>query len=254
MKSTGDLWGILMLNNVGATLVLLSVIPFPHYLEFDSHVLMFLFLSGACWVLAASFDLKSHTYLDASVGSILSSIRYVLLTLVGVLLFKEDIAWLGAGGVALILISVAMMIDFSSLTFRKGAFFKILAVVFAGVALITDKYLTGLVDIEVVVFTAFFLPGTFYVLSRPLKVQAMVSEVVQSRGKMILTPIGLAAMYYCYAHAFGEGELTVTIAIAQTTVVVVFIFGVLFLKERDRLFMRAFSSILCVLGAILVSI
>lgn len=254
MRDSGDHILLLQINQIGSVLLFLTFFDLNIDYSLDLETWILFLLSGIIWSTAVYFDVKSYRYLDVAVSVILTSSRYLILSIAGFLFFTEPFSLKAGLGMLLILVSIFLVVDFNCIDFKKGALLKSISICATTIAIIIDKKLSVVASVEMITFISFLFPCIMCILLWWRQLKKIPLEVKNSKGLLLLMPFFLITSYYLFIKAFGDGELSITIAINQTSAVVVFLFGLIFLGERSNLKMRAFSSVICVLGAILVAI
>jgi drug/metabolite transporter (DMT)-like permease len=253
MKSGCQPLLVLIVSYFGAALLLLMVQEPAHWHHLQPAQWASVLLSIACWSLAGYGDLHAHRHLDVAVNSLFGGLRYVLLVVSGMLLYGDSVGVQGWLGIALIITSLYLVTDLSSLEFRRGSFYRLLAIVGINAGILNDKYLLSFMPTETVVLLALLGPALVFMLSAPRRILLARRELVRSRGLLLVAPILQAVGYLTYVHALALGSVVAVASIGQTTTVFAFILSALLLRERSQLALRAISSLLCITGALLVS-
>lgn len=253
IKAQTDPWVILLINYIFASAFLALFRGVPSLAELSPITLSILGLSGILWAAATYYDLKAHEHLDVSLSGIFGTLRYAFLVVACVFIFDETLTTHGIVGIALIAVSTLISSDFRSATFRKGSSYRLLAIVLINLGTLNDKGLSKHIPVDLIVFSSFLLPGLIYSIIKPKKLLSIPQQVKKTLGLILLAPIFNLIIYFCYVTSFAHGQLVLTATIGQTTVIFSFILGILVLGERTHLLRRGISSLLCLVGAFLVS-
>lgn len=253
MRNGQDEWPILILYHAIAPVLLCVIGGVPSTAGADPTALLLLVVSSASWVLHSVCDLRAHSLLDAAVGSVLSTLNFVLIVLGGVFFFGERLSVVALLGAGLIVASAVRATRFpTSVGFSRGVRFKITSISVIAANMLLTKHLTGQLDSMLIAITAFVIPGVLYLALKPRQVLAIPAAVRQSRGMILLLPIVSALNYFSLVKALELGGVSITYSILQTSVVFVFIFGALLLGERENMMRRGVSCALCAVGAFVI--
>ena len=249
MKSGAGVWSTLVYYNLAGGAVLLLFLPAPDLQQIDSTIFLLLLLNGVIWVAAGLLDLYAFKYLSATDSDIFGSVRIVLLALAGVLLFGEGISTLAFIGIITVLGSMFFSKPTDGIQFGRGAFYRIAATSLVAVALIIDKHLATMINVETIAILGFLIPGALFSLIRCQHLKQMTLEIRNSTWAPLLAPLLGALRYYCIVQAFAVGELLTTTMILQSCVFFVFVLELLFLRNWSGIGRRGACSACCAIGA-----
>ncbi len=241
-------WSIGFLGSWVGTLVLLpfcfSALP-----PFTTENLLLFSLQGALWSLAVFLEFKSMVLSDAVSNVLISSIRALLLALVGWFVFGEQWSLLKYLGAFLLTMGVLYAVAPDLRERPKGLFIRGWSVLAGAGAIVCDKLLIQSVGFSWALLTAYFVPGVFFLLVRPRSWR----EELSGFDRITIRPFLLCIFFFVATGpvmlaSFGFGELSSTFVIAQSKIVLVLILGVLVLNEGDNLARRWIGGVLTLFG------
>lgn len=254
LRGEGNPWSVIILNNLIASILFIGIKGIPSIETIDSRIAYRLLIGTLLWILSSIGDINSHRHLDAATNAIFGTLRYALLAIACMFIFGEHVTILGFCGIGMIIVSVGFSADLSSLTFRVGALYRLMALIFCNLALLNDKDLLTTVSPDLIILYAFLLPGIVTSLMRPRDFIAIPDEIRKSRGWILLAPMFQVFIYGLHVYSMKMTDLLVTATVAQTQVVFTFILGILILGERKQMVRRGIAALLCAAGAVLVSV
>jgi len=253
MRQSTDVIPILIFNQLAASAVLVTFFGLPEFSNFTYKVLALLLLSGTFWSVKSWALLKALRHLDLNTSAIIGKLNLIILTLVSMLVFNEEMTSSGFLGVMLILAAVLSSCNLrSKVAYNKGAIFNILGVVAYCIAVTIEKVLTSRTDILTISVIGFLFPGLIVLFLHPRKVMRIPGEIVSSKGLLLLLPFGYAGASFTLIKALQLGKLSENTAIYQMNIVFAFLSGIVFLKEYSNLLRKSIGSALCVAGALMV--
>jgi drug/metabolite transporter (DMT)-like permease len=252
MRRGNYAWATLIVFHIVAVALLIVFTEIPDFLTLDTSVMMLLLLSCMFWVFGDLYGVKAYEYLDATVCELYGTLKLILITGVGIVLFQESLSVLAVVGLLLIIGAISYEYRGDAQHNPRGVFFMFLNVVLITGALCVDKYLTTLVADDVIVFYGFLLPMIVYVVLGHKALPQALPLLRDTKGLFLLTPILGVAAYACLIRALAIGDLSVTYTIQETAVIFIFLFEVVLLKVRQDLFSRAGSCLACATGAMMV--
>jgi drug/metabolite transporter (DMT)-like permease len=254
MRQDGNFGAIMILNQLGAGVLLLAVTGSEGLSQLAQPQAWLLLLSGIFWAFFAAADIMTLKYIGLGDSGIVGSAKYLLLVAVGAVVFNEPSSPLRLAGLAIIVFAICINIGRLSLETRRGVVWKVAGLCALIAALALDKYLTRFFAPSLIACIAFLLPGVLFLIGRRAEVFGIRDEVRLSGGWLAVSPLFIALSYLFLVKALQGGELTVASSVLETSPFVTFLFGALVLKERNRLVWRSLAAGLCILGVILVSL
>ena len=244
-------WAGLILFHILSVVLLLPVTSRSDLILPGAEVTALLLLSSLFWVVGDLFARKAYRYLDAAVCQLYGSLKLVLITMAGVVLFAERLSTVTVCGILLVLFSIVYQLDLRSLRFNKGAIFSLVAVIGQASALILDKHLTSLASEGCIVFYGFLLPALMYTVAGRGYLKNIPHTLKVSNYRFLLCPLLGCSSYYCLIQALSSGQLSLTYIIQETGVLMVLILEVLILRSRENLLHKALACSACTAGAIM---
>ena len=250
MRNNSDEIAVMLFKQFAACMILLLFLGLHERSSITPETVFFFSLGGIFWAVKSWADLKASEHLDLNTAVIIGKLRFITLTLTGIIIFNEKLTYSGFLGGALILAAVFSM---PSRILKKGLPYKVLSVLAFTIAVTNEKALTSIADIVSISIVGMLLPGLLVLVLYPRKIMLIPHELAKSRGLLMLLPIGLAGASYFLIKSLQLGELSVSIAIYQLDILLVSLLGFIFLREHTNLMRKAFSSALCVAGVLIVS-
>lgn len=254
MRKNSDIYSILIFNNFFACLILYLFFGLPDLNDFSSTALAILFLSGFFWAVTAWSNLKSSQCLDLNISEVIGKLKYIILTLCGVMFFGEIPTAIDLCGIGLIIIAIFSGSSLHLGVIKRGSCYKLLAVAANSAAISSEKILSSLVDVSDIAFASFFISGMFFFLLRPGKIVLIPKEIARSQGRLLMIPFAKVFASLALIAALKMDSLSAVIAICQVDIFIIFFFGIFFLKEYSNLIRKGVASILCVAGGMIVSL
>jgi drug/metabolite transporter (DMT)-like permease len=252
MKTSWDHWTANITHNVFGTMIVVAFLPFPDWSKLDSNSWILILTMTIAWTAGCYFNMKSLKYLDAAVGELIGALNFVLVTVVGIFLFKEAISFFAAIGILLIVTSIILHAPPGKINLDRGVTYRILAAAFIAIGVLCTKLLAGKVATNVIVTTSFMIPGILFILLRPRALRDVVPSLRACKGLLLVGTVLNTASFYFFTEALALGNLVTLYTVRQTYIIFVFLFGLFLLKENEHKFRRCLSCFVSALGAIVV--
>jgi drug/metabolite transporter (DMT)-like permease len=253
MLSHVDPWVLAIFNSFLGGLLILCFTGFPSFSGLGHVNLILLLMANLFWSGATLLYFQTLRDLDVALNALLDCLRYVLLMLAGWALFGERVGAFDLAGVFFIIGSILLGLNLNNVRYRRGAIYSMSAVLCGTGALAIEKQLTSAIDTDLVILSGFFLPGIFYCMARPATVLQIGPAFRRNGPFLVLTSVLIACTGANLIYALGKGQLGLSMTIYQSSVVITFVLGALLLGEREDLYRRCVSSILCLTGIALIS-
>ncbi|MFM1848852.1 MAG: hypothetical protein RL417_2326, partial [Pseudomonadota bacterium] len=256
MRRGADVWAVSGVALVVGGLVILPFVDLEAIFvaRFDVVSIAALIGANVAWAAMTVYDARAYAGLSASVNALLNALRLVLLVLAGRFLFGESIPPLGIIGSILIVIGILAGASLSELSQLRAARDRALAVLWGGVAITLDKYLTGVLPVDFVLLAGFFLPALFLLIVKGDIGRRIAREMRSAAFLLVLGGVLTGAMGWTLMYGFARGELWSTLALRHMDIVFTFIFALILLKERERGWQRGCAAVLCSVGAVCVTL
>jgi drug/metabolite transporter (DMT)-like permease len=253
MQQSANRSSVLIWYNILGGLLLLPFVSLNALSAVPGLAWALLFFAAVMWLLCDSFHLESMKYLSAADNEIISTLRVVLIALVGLILFQDQLSSSALLGMVIIVVSMVYNLDLSSLEFNKGTRLALIGAGCATLAISIDKVLLGFISPQIIVVFAFLIPGTILLLRRSQDAYKVLPTLKCVGFPLILAPVIGVIRYYCMVHAYSLGQLSSVTMILQATVFVVFLAELFLFRQSEKIMMkRGISSAGCAMGAVLV--
>lgn len=254
MHAGSNHWGTLIYYNLLGAGIMALVLPMPDFSAIDRHLGLVLLGNAVLWVAAGLYDLKSYKYLSATDSDVFGSVRLIILTAAGVVLFGEHLSAASIAGIGLILAAMLANSKVASLTWNRGIAYKFISCLLMAAALVIDKYLATEVSPGAIAILGFLLPGSLYVMLRIRSLHEVGSALRVGGAGMAATPLLGGVRYYCILQALALGDLITTTIILQSCVVLVYLFELSTLRKQACAWQRGICCACCAAGAAIVCI
>ncbi len=228
-----------------------------------------LFLVGAFDTLAVYLFLESARFLEASLRKVVMQAQMIWILVFGVVLLKESMDLLKIVGVFLILMGIILAIYKKEKKSRlknlwmkikgknrstrdRGIIFTLSGVTLKALELIVVKNLLVEFSPAVVAFgTRAVSVACLLLFVNSLKPRMI--DLGQRKGGLIFVH-GLTgtAAFFLFLWATSLAEVSRTVPITQSFAVLTVIAGIIFLKERERIWQKILGGVLAAIGVILV--
>lgn len=220
-----------------------------------SPILINLLLMPFLYGFANIFIFKSLKTVEASIFTVLFSSRTLWIVLLALILLNEAFSpqqFLGAG----LILTGVILVSFKKkhLTLSKGELYALLAAIFFSAAIINDSYIVKSFDVVSYLSIAFTLPGLFiwiiYPRSTP-QIRKIIKSNVIFKLSLLSLVYGVSAVSYLTAYQIGSNAAQMATLFQTSSILTVFA-GIVFLRERTRLFLKLIAGIISFIGVILV--
>jgi len=201
------------------------------------------------------FEFKAYKSVDASTLSLIGKLNIVIAAIIGIILFKDTYGLSGYIGLMLIIIgSVVVLYEKKAFYMSKGVSFVILMAIGFAVATVLDKIVLEGFSPFTYVFINNFGIGILFLLIYP-QARKELWDLVKSYYKLVipcalLTIVSWAGFLYVlqnyqisYAYTIYEG----------TSLIAVVVFGIIFLRERLKLWQKLLGLLILLVGIILLN-
>ena len=223
----------------------------PDFSKISLNLIMMTVFLGAGSVL--NFNALKKT--EASEFTVLFSTRALWSIIAAILFLGESFNIKQGLGVGLIMFSV-VLVSWKKKSFRlnEGEMLTLAAAFFFGVEFINDSYLLSRIDLFFYMPLIFLLPAVFIGLIN-YKKMAKIKKVLDIKDTLKL---GLLALMFSVSAtstfaAYERGHNAAQIAILnQTSTLLIVFLGIIFLKERNHLFLKILGGVISLIGVFLV--
>jgi len=201
------------------------------------------------------FEFKAYKSVDASTLSLVGKLNIVIAAIIGILLFKDTYMIGGYIGLILIIVgSIVVLYEKKTFHMSKGISFVIFMAIGFAISTILDKIVLNGFSPFTYVFINNFGIGILFLLIYP-QARKELWSLIKSYYKLIipcalLTIVSWAGFLYVlqnyqisYAYTLYEG----------TSLVAVVVFGIIFLRERSKLWQKLLGLLVLLAGIILLN-
>jgi drug/metabolite transporter (DMT)-like permease len=257
MRRKDYTWETLIVFHLLAIAILLVFVEIPTLTQLEpSHLFV---LIGACllWVCGDLHGVKAYKHLDASICEMYGTLKLILVTAVGVWIFKESLSGLALLGMGIVIGAIVIQCRMQvkrAVHSSTGMLYILINILFIATALSLDKYLTTVIAEEVIVFYGFLVPAVAYLLLGYKSLPHSISLIRDTGGMFLLAPVFGVISYFCLIKALATGELATTYTVQQTAVIFLLLFEVLFFNARENLKARAAACSACAVGTTMVCV
>ena len=128
------------------------------------------------------------------------------------------------------------------------------AAFFVGIAFINDTYLLNKVDLFFYLPLVFLLPAVFAAIinyKRLFKISKVMSWKLTLKTSLLSLMFALSATSTFAAYEKGHNAAQIAI-LNQTSTILIVLLGIIFLKERNHLFLKIIGGVVSLIGVFLV--
>jgi uncharacterized membrane protein len=212
-------------------------------------------LGGVLWGLMSYTSFLAYQSLGSSEIAILSSFGTVVTILSAMLFLGETFTAQKVIGTVLILSSV-ILVSFrkNKLSLSRGVWYALLSTVIAGFAITNDAFILKTYDAISYTPVMLLLPGILLLLFRPAAVKSFgrLKNLKYSKNMFFLAIFysAQAVAYYVALHIGADASQVAPIS--KASIILTVLLALIFLKEKDNLFLKLLSTLLVTVGVLLV--
>lgn len=249
----------------------LAIPLFVFGLKFPTNIFPYLLLGiiGIVDTLPTFLTMESFKYLEVSLRTIVSQVSMFWVLIFSAMILGESLNFNKVIGVCLIFGGIAIAVFQKRRISRwqkivgrvlarkdqraKGIFATLMASFLFSLEMIGVKYLLTQFSVSLVVFAAYSISSLVFLLLRPeVKKRTLVLIKGPQAGAVWLTGILGSVSVLLGLWAVSITELSRANPILQSFTILTILGGVVFLKERERIWQKIFGGILAVIGVVLV--
>lgn len=198
---------------------------------------------------------QSLKRIDASEYTVLFSSRAIWSVLAAILFLHESFSLKQIMGGSLIILSV-FIVSWKKKTIRlnEGEMLTLAAAFFIGLAFINDSFMLNKVDLYFYLPLISFLPATFALLTNYKKFKHInkilsLKDILKISVFSLLFCISVTSTYTAYELGHNAAQIAV---LNQTSIILIVFLGIIFLKERNHLYLKLLGAIISLIGVFLV--
>lgn len=222
--------------------------------SFDAGLWNFLF-SGFLWGIGSYTMFRAYQFLGTSEIAIISSFSAIVTIVTALIFLGESFDFIKIAGTGLILMSVLIIsVKKGKLSFAKGTIYALISTTCFGLGVTNDAFILRSYDAISYTPIAFLLPGILLVLMKPsvLRTLNRLRNITFTKHILFLS-FFYSAQAVAYYLALQSGGTASQIApIFKANIVLTVLLAVIFLKEREHLFLKFVSAILVTVGVLLI--
>lgn len=256
-KSTKKDSAITILIGLVCSLTCIFMIPlFKIKFPSDKKIYIFLFLAIIFYAINNRLGTTARKGLEVSTYSILKQLSTVFILFAGIIFFKETfILNKMVGGLLIILSNVLIFYNKSNFKYNKYLLYGILANISLTIALFIDVNYSNYFNIAFYILLIFLIPSILIFLFERVKIKDIVKEYKNSNKLILfLTSISWIIMLISKLKAYQYGKVVIVAPLCSLTVILNIILAYFLFKEKNNLLKKIISSILIIIGIILIKI
>lgn len=200
-----------------------------------------------------SFNALKKT--EASEFTVLFSTRALWSIVVAVLVLGESFNLKQIIGAALIMASV-FLVSWKKKSFRlnEGETLTLVAAFFFGVEFINDSYLVSRLDLFFYLPLVFFLPAIFISAinyKKLLKIHRVlgIKDTLKLAFLALMFSIAVTSTFTAYEKGHNAAQIAI---LNQTSTILIVVLSIIFLKERNHLYLKILGGVISLIGVFLV--
>ena len=245
-----DRWTLATLMQTAVTLPLVAV-PFFYQLDYSIYTvntLPVILIGSAMTILLHVSNVKALQYLEASVYSVIFSLRIILTTILGILFLNElFIPFQIVGGLLIFLAIVTVKQKGTKQTNKLGVQWGISAALTISLLTFLEKSIFQQMTFIDYVVPSWLLATTIMWIILLLRKTKIDRSILQPQLGMLMIFRALSGYGITLALAVG-GLLSVTNYISSLSVILITLFGVILLGEKDYLKRKLVAAGLALAG------
>lgn len=198
---------------------------------------------------------KGLKKVEASEYTVVFSTRAIWSVLAAIVFLHESFSVKQIIGAALIILSV-FVVSWKKKSFRlnEGEMLTLAASFFVGIAFINDTYMLNKVDLFFYLPLVFALPAVFALITnykRFIKTNNWLSwrETLKVSFLSLLFAVSATSTFSAYEKGHNAGQIAI---LNQTSTILIVVLGIVFLKERNHLYLKILGGVISLLGVYLV--
>ena len=231
----------------------LPFLLFQFRLPEDPMTWVLIAFSVIAYAISLLFYFIAYKHADVSLVSVVRRLSIVFIAILGVIFLREELSFVNWIGLLMILLSgVVVAIDKKKIKFSTGILFALFSAVFASVSSVLDKQILNDISPFTYVVVNNMLVGAILLPRKGVLVDAR--DLLKHHWKLIaltavLMDLGFALVLYVLQGADVSQTMPVYMGLSFMMPV---IFGVILLKEKEKLRQKIVAIILGVVGIFLL--
>lgn len=214
-------------------------------------------VSSILWASVAFTGFQAYKHLEVSKKTPIGKIKSVFVLLFSVIFLKEVLTTEKIIGTLLIIVGILV------LNYKKGKYFinlkdkgvllTLLSSFLMSIVLIVDKFATNYFKPGMYSFLVYFIPALVLMPFALRKKKEIKSILKNTLAATISTILLGSAYYYLMLRAFKLTDASIVVPIIESSILIAVFSGIKYLKETKDILQKIISSIIVILGAIILS-
>ncbi|MCA9382914.1 DMT family transporter [Candidatus Dojkabacteria bacterium] len=211
-----------------------------------------------CYTFFNVLGFKSFKYLDVSVAGILSQTTVIVTFIGGLIVFNEDATSMKVIGVLLVILGnviIHINSDADTKVKMKGVILRLAASLMLALGILIDAKNLENFSIPVYGFLTYLIPGLIsyiFIVKSFDKIKADFSP--NKLLFLVMSAMATSGYYFLLKSFTTDLDKTISAPINSSSSMLVVIWGIIFLKETDKLTKKIIAGIIVFLGVVLLGI
>jgi drug/metabolite transporter (DMT)-like permease len=256
MRAQKDAWAFSFFYSLVGTAVSLPFMLSSPKIPTSLYPWMLAVVVGLLLVVHNLLIFSASNRLEASLVGALSKLRLVWIFVLSVVLLHNAFSWQKLFGTLLAIVAGLVIIhNFKRPKSTSGVSMALTATIFAASIIILTKYLLGWFNVVSVTFFVTFLPATILNFIFMPRAIPRIKKLFTEDWRIVLLACGLGSLAnLALNQALSLHDASSVIVINEVFLVLVLVGEHMFLKEREKVWIKLLSITLAVVGAVLIEI
>lgn len=240
----------------GITIFVFAFLTSQIALKYTQKSLLLTVIALSFFVVGTWAYFKAMYLINASVLTVILTLRAVITTIIAVIFLGETIHINQLVGMILILSAILIMQNFKKIKLNlEGTLLGVLASFIFGIGNVLERVILKEMNLYLYIVPAFIVPGVLLFIYQTSRLNGKKITLTKVTTGHILTVGTISALsgilsMYAIIQAPSAGHFAF---VSQTRVIMVAIFAYIFLQERGNTKKRIFAAFLCTLGLLLLA-
>jgi len=254
---TEDPYSYALLENVLTALIFIPLLYTEFVLPSSKIAWLLVIFSSIMWVFIAIIGFYAYKYAEASVKAIISQSRVLFLFIFSVILLSETITIEKIIGIFLIFCGLIILtykpkIKFGTLK-DKGVQLTLIGALLSAFVAIIDKKSLDYFTPGTYGFLVYLIPALIFIIFGR-KHYHDIKKILKTKKIYLITVVFLGFLFYYFQlKAYSLAEVSQVFPITRLSALITVIGGIIFLRERKELGKKIISTLIILIGAILLS-
>lgn len=192
--------------------------------------------------------------IEASVFSVLFATSAIWTMIAGAIVFGDHLTGQQIWGVVLVFISILVLVERKGLfSVDRGTFLGLLTGALFGLATAGWAYVGRHADVPSWIALSFLGPALVVLIAKPkavVKMKPFMHGTTLTRMLLLCGIFSVSSLASLLAYK--EGNVSLVAALQQTGIIVTTLFGVVFLRERKKLWHKTIAAVACFVAVLLI--